>query len=260
MPGPPRWRTPVLIHHSLTAQKLLLPTINERVTNLLTFIQQQAKRNPDIVYGDGVERSRDSPEARQFCRRLAAEGMVLLRNQSDTLPISQVKQIAVIGPHVQERIISGGGSAALKPTYVTTPWQGIQNAVPKGVTTVYTVGCYGTLACERYLCSQLNDYHPLAHKYLPTLENNLTAPDGKSGWLCTFYNQDANGKPTKAVADFILNDTRVKLNDFLPSGLADEWTIKLSGKLTVETSGLYELGLTVAGESYCLVRPLLFSR
>ncbi|KAG5220747.1 glycoside hydrolase family protein [Salix suchowensis] len=118
--------------------------------------------------------------------------MVLLRNQSDTLPISQVKQIAVIGPHVQERIISGGGSAALKPTYVTTPWQGIQNAVPKGVTTVYTVGCYGALACKGYLCSQVNGYHPLAHKYLPTLENNLTTSDGKSGWLCTFYNQDAN--------------------------------------------------------------------
>ena len=94
----------------------------------------------------------------------------------------------------------------------------------------------------------------LAHKYLPTLENFLTAPNGESGWLCSFYNHDANGEPTgSSVADFVLKDTRVKLNDFLPEGLTPTWTIKLFGRLRFEKTAEYELGLTVAGRAKLFV-------
>lgn len=49
------------------------------------------------------------------------------------------------------------------------------------------------------------------------------------------------------VQQFVLNDTRVKLNDFLPEGLTPTWSIKLEGKLTIDKNCLFELGLTVAG-------------
>ena len=61
MPGPPRWRTPLLIGHVMTAQKLLEETLNERVANMLTFVQRQTQRNPEVVFGDGVERTHDTP-------------------------------------------------------------------------------------------------------------------------------------------------------------------------------------------------------
>ncbi|KAI0262966.1 glycoside hydrolase family 3 protein [Gloeopeniophorella convolvens] len=232
MPGPPRWRTPNLIYHSLSSQKLFTHTIDERVTSLLTFVQKLARRNPKIAYGDGVERSRDSPELRAFARKLAANGVVLLKNDGAVLPLTQkrTKRIAVIGPNARGRVISGGGSAALKPTYVVTPWEGIKANAPKGVEVSYAVGCY-------------------AHKYLPTLENELTTPDGQSGWLCTFYAHDENGNPDRAVADFVVQDTRIKLNDFLPEGLTETWTIKLTGRLAVDKTAPFELGLTVAGRA-----------
>lgn len=92
-------------------------------------------------------------------------------------------------------------------------------------------------------------FHP-AHKYLPTLENNLTTPDGEPGWICDFYNHNDLGEPTGSpIATFILHDTRIKLNDFLPPGLTPTWTIKLHGDLKVEKSAEYELGLTVAGRA-----------
>ena len=70
------------------------------------------------------------------------------------------------------------------------------------------------------------------------------------GWQCSFYNHDDQGNPTGAsVADFVLQDTRIKLNDFLPAGLTPTWTIKLNGTLTVEKTAEYELGLTVAGRA-----------
>ncbi|EAU88112.2 beta-glucosidase [Coprinopsis cinerea okayama7 len=231
MPGPPRWRTPLLVLHTLSAQKLLMPTIDERVANLLRFVQRQARRNPEIVYGDGIERSRDSQETRDFARKLAAEGIVLLKNERKVLPLdSSKKKVLVTGPNAQGFVISGGGSAALRATYVASPWNAMKEAAPKDIELLYTVGCY-------------------AHKYLPTLESKLVTPDGKPGWSCTFFRHDAEGNPESSVQTFTLNDTRVKLNDFLPAGLTPTWTIKLEGKLTVDTTGPFELGLTVAGRA-----------
>ncbi|TFY72401.1 hypothetical protein EVG20_g640 [Dentipellis fragilis] len=232
MPGPPRWRTSNLVYHSLSSQKLLPSTIDERVTAILTFVQKLARRNPEVVYGDGKERSRDSPELREFARHLASEGVVLLKNDNATLPLTskRIKRIAVIGPNARGRVISGGGSAALKSTYVVTPWEGIVKTAPKEVDVSYHVGCY-------------------AHKYLPTLENELKTSDGKPGWLCTFFTHDEEGNPDRAIADFVVRDTRIKLNDFLPEGLTPTWSIKLEGLLTLDKSGPFEFGLTVAGRA-----------
>ncbi|OBZ75489.1 putative beta-glucosidase K [Grifola frondosa] len=234
MPGPPRWRTPVLVTHMLSSQKVLPSTLDKRVGNVLSFVQHQARRNPDVVYGDGKERTRDTEEGRRFCRKLATEGMVVLRNEHSVLPIKpagKVKRVALIGPNLKERVISGGGSAALKAGYIVTPYEGIISNAPDGLEFSYEVGCY-------------------AHKYTPTLENLLKTPEGEPGWTCTFYNHDADGIPTgDPVAEYVLLDTRVKLNDFLPQGLTPTWTIKLRGSLTVEKTAEYELGLTVAGRA-----------
>ncbi|EIW60730.1 glycoside hydrolase family 3 protein [Trametes versicolor FP-101664 SS1] len=241
MPGPPRWRTQLLVNHTLSCQKVLPSTLDERAQDILSFVQRQAQRNPDVVFGDGEERTRDSPEGRKFCRRLAAEGIVVLKNEQDVLPIEakKVKRVALIGPNMKDRIISGGGSAALKASYIVTPYAGIVDNAPKGIEFDYAVGCY-------------------AYKYTPTLEAYLKTPSGQPGWSCTFYNHDANGNPTgDAVAEFVLQDTRVKLNDFLPKGLTETWTIKLHGSLTMDKTADYELGLTVAGRAKLFVNDKL---
>lgn len=226
-----------------------MPTIDERVTSVLTFVQKLARENPDIVYGNGSEGTNDSPHARQFCRKVASDGIVLLKNEQGILPLSgkSVKKVAVIGPHAHARVISGGGSAALKASYVVTPWEGLLQNAPTGIDFEYEVGCYGRCLYIPSISPALTNLI-IAHKYLPTLENNLVTPDGKPGWLCTFYNQDAQGNPTEEKGSFVLQDTRVKLNDFLPAGLTKAWTIKLRGILTMERSTSYELGLTVAGK------------
>ncbi|KAF7308387.1 Beta-glucosidase [Mycena chlorophos] len=233
-PAPPRFRASLLVNHMLTAQKLHLKTLNERVTNLLAFVQRQARRNPEVVYGDGVERTRDSPEMRAFARKLAGEAIVLLKNREGMLPLTKeksVKSVAVIGSHAMRAIISGGGSAALKPSYAVTPYDGLVDGAPEGVELKYTVGCY-------------------SDKYLPTVENNLTTPSGEPGWLCTFYNHDENDKPLpEPLTSVVVNDARIKLTDFVPPGLAPKWSVKLTGKLTVKKTAPFELGLTVAGRA-----------
>ncbi|KAL0572762.1 hypothetical protein V5O48_009194 [Marasmius crinis-equi] len=233
MPGPPVCRTKPLIYRALKAQKLSVVDIDDRVTSMLKFIQHQAKLNPDVVYGDGKERTRESEEAKKLCRRLAADGIVLLKNDNDVLPIKagKYKKVAIIGPNAQQRVISGGGSAALKPSYVVTPYDGLVEALGSDFEVGFEVGCY-------------------AHKYLPTLERYLKTHDGKPGWLCSFYNNLPDGTVVKdPIAEIVLQDTRVRLNDFLPPGLTETFTIKMTGELTLDKSMDFEFGLAVAGKA-----------
>ncbi|KAH8117155.1 glycoside hydrolase superfamily [Phellopilus nigrolimitatus] len=241
MPGPPRWRTPLLINHCLSAQKVLVKDIDDRAATILSFVQKVARKNVDIVYGDGTEQTHDSPEARQFCRKLTAETIVLLKNEGNLLPIhaNRAKKIAVIGPHAKASVISGGGSAALKPTYVITPWDGILENVPSGIDIEYAEGCQ-------------------AYKYLPTLESNLTTPKGEPGWLCTFYQTDDQDNLTDAVEEFVLNDTKVRLNDSIPKSLGERWGMKLRGILSVTKDMPFELGIAVAGRAKLYVDGKLF--
>ncbi|PAV23475.1 glycoside hydrolase family 3 [Pyrrhoderma noxium] len=239
MPGPPRWRTHLLTKTCLGSQKISIADIEARAKSILNLVQKLARKNPDIVYGDGRESTGDSPESRNFCRNLVAETMVLLKNKDNVLPLypKKAKTVAVIGPHVKSSIISGGGSAALTPAYTVTPWDGFLNG-ESDITFKYHLGCY-------------------AHKFLPTIESLLKTRDGKPGWLCTFFNVNEHEELTNSVAEFYLKDTRIKLSDFLPEGLGTVWGLKLSGLLCVDKDMLFELGLTVAGRGKLFINDKL---
>jgi len=58
--------------------------------------------------------SPDTREQRELLHKAASEGMVLLKNQGNLLPLSDRTKLAVIGPHVQELTVQGGGSASVK--------------------------------------------------------------------------------------------------------------------------------------------------
>ena len=55
----------------------------------------------------------------------------------------KAKKVAVIGPNAKERVISGGGSAALKASYIVSPFEGITANAPGNIEFEYEVGCYG---------------------------------------------------------------------------------------------------------------------
>lgn len=80
-------------------QKVTISDIENRATNVLEFAQRLARLSPDTVFGDGVEHeTKDTPEVKAFNRRLASEGMVLLKNSNSALPLGKGLKVAVIGP------------------------------------------------------------------------------------------------------------------------------------------------------------------
>ena len=98
-----------------------------------------------MLDGDGQERTEDSEEDKALMRKLAGESIVLLKNKDATLPLRahSLRKIAIVGGNAKGLVYSGGGSAALKPSYFASPYAGIANALPKGVQVTYSEGARG---------------------------------------------------------------------------------------------------------------------
>ena len=78
-------------------------------------------------------------------RRVAGEVIVLLKNENNILPLrpTELKRVAIVGGNAKAIVLSGGGSAALKPSFFTTPYDGIVGALPKGIEVTYSEGAPG---------------------------------------------------------------------------------------------------------------------
>lgn len=76
-----------------------------------------------------------------FARAASAAGSVLLRNESDILPLATdaLRRVAVIGHNALHARTQGGGSATVLPEKVVTPLDGIRSALPDAAIS-YSVG------------------------------------------------------------------------------------------------------------------------
>jgi beta-glucosidase len=77
-----------------------------------------------------------------IARRMAEEGMVLLKNQGNLLPLDadNLHSIAVIGPYAAKAITGGGGSSHVVPLYTVDPVKGIQDRAGSGVKVTFDDG------------------------------------------------------------------------------------------------------------------------
>ncbi len=93
-------------------------------------------------------------------RKLASESIVLLKNQDDVLPLkpSELKKVAILGGNAKAVILSGGGSASLKPSYFITPYDGIASQLGKDVEITYSEGARSM--SNTYSCLRLCAYTP----------------------------------------------------------------------------------------------------
>ena len=116
MPGPKPAHVRALVE-AVKSGQLSEEALNESVRRLLRLVDK-ALRTPK-----GGAFDADAHHA--LAREIAAEGMVLLKNNG-ILPLREVSKVAVIGRSAREPYFQGGGSSNINPTRVDVPLDELQ--------------------------------------------------------------------------------------------------------------------------------------
>ncbi|MBW2315007.1 MAG: glycoside hydrolase family 3 C-terminal domain-containing protein, partial [Deltaproteobacteria bacterium] len=137
MPGPARFFDQALVK-AVEAGEVPEAAIEEAVTRLLEAIVRWGALEGDP---EAEEVAVDRPEHRALARELAADALVLVRNEGDTLPLSidSLNRLAVIGPNAGLAVIQGGGSSRVNPHHAVSPLAGLRARLGEAV--LHQRGC-----------------------------------------------------------------------------------------------------------------------
>jgi len=126
----------------------LLPAIEEGKVSTATIddkVRRILRKAIKFGFFDRPQMDSDIPllsqEARQVALEEAREGMVLLKNAGNFLPLdrSKAKTVAVIGPDAYPAVIGGGGSSLTKPFNAVSYLEGISNYLGTNANVLYGV-------------------------------------------------------------------------------------------------------------------------
>ena len=70
-------------------------------------------------------------------RKAAAEGMVLLKNENNALPLKQGAKVALFGKACADYVKGGGGSGDVTVRYVRQLWEAMEEKQAQGKLTVF---------------------------------------------------------------------------------------------------------------------------
>lgn len=232
MPGPPRWRGEKLLQ-AVASGEVDEAMLDVSVLRLLRLLE---RANVFEHPHEEPERAIDSPEQRALAREAAAEGIVLLKNEYELLPLQTEKltSLAIIGPNAQTARIMGGGSSRVNPHYAVTPFEAVVRRAGEGVQIGYEPGCTN-------------------HKLLPLIDVNLlTTEEGEHGLTAEYFNGSDFSGPSVARI-LALSSEMVWLGSLPPSVDPQEFSVRATGRFTPPTSGRYRFGLVSSGRSRLLL-------
>jgi beta-glucosidase len=224
MPYSQKWRGEKAIA-AVKEGKLSQEAVEKAATNVLYLIE---RTRGDDLSPEAPETEDDRMETRDLIRRAGGEGLTLLKNENQALPIkSSVGKIAVIGPNANRAIAGGGGSASLNPYYNTLPLDSIRKISGKEV--LYSVGCV------------TDKWTPLATPY-------CTTASGEGGLTLEFFTgDDFKGEPTviqtRTTSDLMLWDS-------VPPEVGEIWSCKVSTRVTAVTSGKHTFSFSSVGPGH----------
>ncbi len=230
MPGPSLWRAEKLLqavaHHEVDEA-----TIDDSVRRLLHLLERvDAFAHPAME----PEHPTDRPEHRQVAREAAAEGIVLLKNVDQILPLRSetVHSLAIIGPNAKTARIMGGGSAQVNSHAAITPYDAVVARAGGAVTVGYELGCYN-------------------HKFLPLIDGDQITSMGNEaehGLTVEYFNRpDLTGE---VVYTTLTRTTQMYWQETLPSVVDPQrFSVRATGNFTPAETGVYSFGLASDGFS-----------
>ena len=176
MRGPANKRNLEKIQAAIDAGTLPVKAIESSAKAILTLLQQSGKlEHPETTPEEAV----NLPAHRKLIRAGGAEGIVLLKNDNNVLPLEKksVKIVAALGL-AKECMAHGGGSASVACHHKVTTWEALQSMVGNEVDLRYAQGA-----------SLIRD--------LPDFKDGLSDSEGKPDvTVSLFDSEDLSKTPT----------------------------------------------------------------
>ncbi|WZH41988.1 hypothetical protein QYS62_002956 [Fusarium acuminatum] len=217
-----KWRLEKLVT-AVKEGRMSIEHIDQAAENVLTLVERL--KGGDMS-PERPEREDDREETRQLIRAAGHEGLTLLKNDGDILPICpKSTKVAVIGPNANRHIAGGGGSASLNPYYNTIPLDSIRKVSQQKV--AFAQGCH-------------------IHKWLPVASEYCTEKSGKPGVNIDWFAGDKfEGSPLvkqrRTNTDLFLWDS-APLNEVGP-----EWSAVATTYLVPKTTGRHTVSFMSVG-------------
>jgi beta-glucosidase len=222
----------------------LIPAVRDGKVSLVTIDDKVRRILRLAVHSHWLDRDqtdltipRYNLEGRRVALDAAEEGMVLLKNDGNVLPLNKhaIKSVAVVGPDAYPAVPVGGGSAGVRPFAAVSFLEGIANELGPGVPSYYRRG--------------IPELSELAQ------DTNFSATEsGGSAGLAGEYvsNENLQGEPMLRRTDAHVNFGAVSGADLgfggaaYPSGaVSARWT----GYYTASSAGDYDFFVQSTGEA-----------
>ena len=128
-----------------------------------SIVDDKVRRILRLMYRTTMSNNRpkgkmNNPEHHEVARKVATEGIVLLKNADNFFPIKDDKNItiAVIGENATRSMTAGGGSSELKPKFEISPLEGLKKRY-KNAKIIHSMGyATGPSIYDKVLPSKLN--------------------------------------------------------------------------------------------------------
>lgn len=214
------------LYDAVKSGKIKISVINDKVRRTLRVMfkiglfDHPDKPNPALV---------NSKENQQIALKTEEEGIVLLKNRNDVLPLNlkRDKSIAVIGTSAKITRISGGGSAMVTPYFSVSPLQALNQKLGGKTSIKYAPGAVLD-----------SDVQPIPKSIVYTSETG-----NQHGWTTEYY--DSNDFKGKVAVKRI--ESSINIHHFgkdsnldLPmSKFKNGFSVRWSGYIQPKKSGDY---------------------
>ena len=176
---------------------------------------------------------RNTPEHYATSRRVAEEGIVMLKNEKHTLPLnlSKTKRLLVVGPNANQRfcLIGLGGSSWQESAYEVTPLQGVQKAVGANTTVQF------------FSTDDLGGFDVIP-------SDAMKDQNGKKGFVAKYY-KAGDSKPVVERIESQLNFLWEMRSPDMEKISPEHFSAQFSGEIIPPVSGTYTLRVTSGGGS-----------
>lgn len=223
MPGPSVYRGSKLLD-AIKRKEISEEALDAAVANVLRMIDRTSPS-----HSDKREQSLICDSTSAMALKVASEGIVLLKNEGNILPLDLAGdlKVALIGAAAVNPSFTGGGSACAKPQYVQTPLACLQKACkdPKQVSFVRGVS---------------------AHHVIPLMPvNMMQSRKGLPGVTVDYY---LDGSDTPVYSEHSEQPVVVMLGNLKPGLTQTGFHYIMETTITVNKSGNHTLAVQATGE------------